>query len=228
MIDSSSQKQRLVERFPMLSESSQDFQQDFFAHASLLHIPKGHTVATEGSVCDQLALVLSGKVRVYKLSDTGREITLYRIAAGDSCVLTASCIMSGEPFPAIAESETDLEVIILPASKARDWLMISKPWCGFIFALVSKRLAEVITVLEEVTFLHMDERVAAYLIALAGQGSDHRITHHQIAADLGTTREVVSRVLKTFETRQYIEMGRSYLKIKELAGLQAYRHGAFS
>ena len=224
MIDNAPQKERLIERFPLFLAGVPEFQNDFFAHASLMRIPQGHVIATEGSVCAQLALVLSGQIRVYKLGDSGREITLYRISEGDSCVLTASCIMSDTSFPAIAEAETDLEVLVIPASKARDWLTESKAWCGFVFGLISRRLAEVISVLEDVTFLHMDERVAAYLIALSGQGLEHHITHHQIAADLGTTREVVSRILKTFETQGCIEMGRGFLKIIELSALQNYRH----
>ncbi len=224
MIESSSQRERLLARFSMLSEASSDFQSNFFAHASVVHIPRGHAIATDGSVCEQLALVVSGQVRVYKLGESGREITLYRIREGDSCVLSASCIMSETPFPAIAESETEVEAVTVPSSMARDWMSQSKPWCGFIFSLISKRLVDVISVLEEVTFLRMDERVAAYLIALSSRGLKHQITHQQIAADLGTTREVVSRILKAFEGSGYITTARGCLVINKLAALQAFRH----
>ena len=224
MIESLQQRERLLARFPMLSEATADFQIAFFSHASMVHIPQGHAIATEGSVCGQLALVISGQVRVYKLGESGREITLYRIREGDSCVLSASCIMSDTPFPAIAESETEVDALLVSSSMARDWMSQSKPWCSFIFGLISKRLVDVITVLEEVTFLRMDERVAAYLIALAGQGLKHQITHQQIAADLGTTREVVSRILKTFEGQGYINAARGCLEINNLAALKIFKH----
>ena len=224
MIESPAQQQFVRERLPVIEKASASFQQDFFDNAVIVNIPKGHAIASEGSACGQLAIVLSGDVRVYKLGDSGREITLYRIRSGDSCVLTASCIMSDLPFPAIAESESDVQAVVLPATKVRDWLTESKAWCQFVFALISKRLAEVISVLEEVTFLHMDERIAAYLIALAGKGVEHHVTHHQIAADLGTTREVVSRILKAFEVKNYIEMARGYIKINNLDALRNFRH----
>ena len=224
MIESSSQRDQLMEYFPLLTDSSSDFQNDFFANATLVTIPQGHAIASEGSACGQLALVLSGKVRVYKLADSGREITLYRINSGDSCVLTASCIMSDAPFPAIAESESDVVAVVVPSAKAREWMTRSEAWCSFIFGLISRRLAEVITVLEEVTFLHMDQRIAAYLIALAGHGVSHHITHHQIASDLGTSREVVSRILKDFESKGYVAGSRGHLEIKDLEALQAFRH----
>jgi CRP/FNR family transcriptional regulator len=224
MIESLSQRDQLLKNFPLLRDATSEFREDFFNHATMLRIPQGYAIANEGSTCSQLALVVSGKVRVYKLGESGREITLYRIGSGDSCVLTASCVMSDTPFPAIAQSETDVEAVVVPSIKAREWMTESKSWNGFIFGLISKRLADVITVLEEVTFLHMDERIATYLLALAGQGDEHHITHHQIAADLGTSREVVSRILKDFENKRFVEIGRGILKTKDIAGLKAFRH----
>lgn len=224
MIENAEQQARLFEAFPLLEQASPEFRQLFFQSATLMAIPAGHTIASEGSECQQLALVLSGKVRVYKLADSGREITLYRITPGDSCVLTASCIMSDNHFPAIAQTESEVEAIIIPANLAQDWLTQSKPWCGFVFGLVSRRLGEVIAMLEDIAFHHMDERLAAYLIALASQGEQHEITHQQIASDLGTTREVISRILKDFEGKALISGGRGKLTITNLEGLQHYRH----
>ena len=223
MIESTEQQQRLIQRFPLLVDSSAEFRETFFRSATLVRIPAAHTIASEGSECGQLALVLSGTVRVYKLAESGREITLYRISSGDSCVLTASCIMSDTPFPAIAETEVDVEALIIPSRQASEWMSGSKPWSAFIFGLISRRLADVITVLENVAFLRMDERIAAYLIAIASQGATVNITHHEIAADLGTTREVVSRILKGFDDKGLVEGARGKLTINDLQGLQAYR-----
>jgi len=182
-------------------------------------------IASEGSECGQLALVLSGTVRVYKLAESGREITLYRIGHGDSCVLTASCIMSDTPFPAIAETETDVEALIIPSLQAAEWMSESKPWSAFIFGLISRRLADVISVLENVAFLRMDARIAAYLIAITSQqGTVVNITHHEIAADLGSTREVVSRILKGFEEKGLLLGTRGKITINDLPGLQSYLH----
>ncbi|HED39045.1 MAG TPA: Crp/Fnr family transcriptional regulator [Chromatiales bacterium] len=224
MIDSIEQQQRLIDGFPLLMEASAQFRQTFFRSATLVQIPAGHTIASEGSECGQLAVVFSGRVRVYKLAESGREITLYRINSGDSCVLTASCIMSDTPFPAIAETETDVEALVIPSRQASEWVGDSTPWRTFIFGLISRRLADVIALLENVAFHRMDERIAAYLIAIASQGLVVNITHHEIASDLGTTREVVSRILKEFEGKGLVAGARGKLTIIDLPGLQSYCH----
>ncbi len=223
MIENQQQQQRLVQCFPFLENSTPEFRREFFRSATLVHIPAGHTIASEGSECSQLALLVSGKVRVYKLAESGREITLYRISSGGSCVLTASCIMSDTPFPAIATTESAVEALVIPSKEASEWIGRSKPWSTFIFSLIAKRLADVIALLEGVVFHHMDERITAYLIAIASQGPTINITHHEIAADLGTTREVVSRILKEFENRGLIKGARGKLTICNLPGLQTYR-----
>jgi len=221
MITSPEQKQRLLELFPFLASATIDFQRIFFDAAIPAHIPAGHTIAETGSECSQLALVISGSVRVYKLAAKGREITLYRIKDGDSCVLTASCLMSATPFPAIAEAETELDAVIIPAESAKAWMTQHQPWGNFVFGLISRRLAEVITVLENVTFQRMDVRVAAYLVEMATKGLRLNITHHEIAADLGTSREVVSRTLKDFDKHGWISMGRGELTIEDMPQLQS-------
>ncbi len=220
MITNPEQKQRLVELFPFLKVATPDFQRIFFDAAIPAHIPAGHTIAETGSECSQLALVVSGSVRVYKLADKGREITLYRIKDGDSCVLTASCLMSATPFPAIAVAETELDALVIPANSAKAWMTQHPPWSSFVFGLISKRLTEVITVLENVTFQRLDVRVAAYLVNMADKGSTLAITHHEIAADLGSSREVVSRTLKEFDKQGWINMGRGELIIQDLPQLQ--------
>lgn len=217
-----SEQQRLCQRFAWLGKGGAAFRDGFFRSAQLMQIPAGHEIAAEGSECGQLALVVSGKVRVYKVAESGRELTLYRIGEGDSCVLTAACVISNTPFPAIAMTENEVEALIVPAALARTWMTESNEWSGFVFGLVSMRLADVIAVLEEVAFHRMDERIAAYLIALASQGETLTITHHEIASDLGTTREVVSRILKAFEGRGLVSGVRGKLTVTDLAGLQRY------
>lgn len=221
MITTDKQQQRLIQHFSFLQDASATFLKDFFNAATLIHAPQGHTIATEGAECAQLALVLEGKVRVYKLADSGREITLYRIHQGDSCILTASCIMSHSFFPAIAEAETDLEAIIIPAALARNWISQHPSWCRFVFGLVSKRLAEVISVLESVAFQRMDSRIAHYLLERAKQESTTlATTHHEIASDLGTSREVVSRMLKEFDKRGLVNVSRGVLVLRDLIHLK--------
>ncbi len=225
MIANPEQQRRFEAHFSFLGEASDPFRRQFFSATTLVKVPDGHTIATEGAVCHQLALVLEGSVRVYKLAASGREITLYRIPAGDSCILTASCIMSQAPFPAIAVAEGDVDALIVPARQAQEWLLKSQPWGAFVFGLIAKRLAEVIGVLESVTFQRMDIRIATYLIALAPHGKTLTTTHHEIASELGTSREVVSRMLKEFERRGWLVVGRGEVDVLAPAELRALIQG---
>ena len=213
----------LLARLPFLEDADSGFREAFFSAAVRVSLPGGETIAGDGSDCTSLALVLDGQVRVYKLSETGREVTLYRITSGDSCVLTASCIMSDRKFPAMAVTESPVEALLVPAPAVRRWLTESPAWTAFVFGLVSRRLADVISVLEDIVFHHLDERVAAYLVSRAANSNLLSVTHQQIASDLGTTREVVSRILKEFERRKLVRGARGQLLITDLTGLGALR-----
>lgn len=219
MIDQAEQA-RLAGCLPLLREAGPGFRAEFFRAASLAHLPRGAVIAMEGDACARLALLIAGRVRVYKTAATGKEITLYHIGEGDSCVLTASCIMSHTPFPAIAETQTDVDAVLIPEAQTRAW-MTEPAWCAFIFGLVSKRLADVIAVLEDVAFQRMDARIAAYVARLAGASPVLSITHHEIAAELGTSREVVSRILKEFESRGLVKVGRGELRVTDRDRLEA-------
>jgi len=219
MIDQA-QQASVMQCLPLLREAAAGFQAEFRQAASLAHIERGGVIAMEGDACARLALLLAGRVRVYKTAATGREITLYHIGAGDSCVLTASCIMSHAPFPAIAEAQTAIDAVLIPAAKVHAW-MTEPAWCAFIFGLVSRRLADVISVLEDVAFQRMDARIAGYVVRLAEEAPVLNVTHHEIAAELGTSREVVSRILKDFENRGLVKVGRGELFVTDPDALKA-------
>ncbi len=226
MIDNPNKKQAIVEQFSLIKNMEPAFQKAFFNAATFVRLPKGHVIASENDRCTHLALVLSGQARIYKIAASGREITLYRINPGDSCVFTASCIMSDSRFPAIAEADSDIEAIIIPANLAQAWISEYQVWCSFIFGLIAKRLANVITLLEEVAFERLDIRIAAYLVHLAtSQGSINialKITHQEIAAELGTSREVVSRTLKTMDAQKLLSVGRKEILIPDVEILYKY------
>ncbi|MGE0371100.1 MAG: Crp/Fnr family transcriptional regulator [Gammaproteobacteria bacterium] len=219
MIDRA-QQSRVTACLPLLRDASPEFRAGFFQAASLAHIGRGEVIAMEGDECARLALLVEGKVRVFKTAATGREITLYHIGAGDSCVLTASCIMSHSPFPAIAEAQTAIDAVLIPAGQTRAW-MTEPAWCAFIFGLVSRRLADVISVLEDVAFQRMDARIASYVARLADESPVLSVTHHEIAAELGTSREVVSRILKDFEHRGLVKVSRGELQVMDPGRLRA-------
>lgn len=205
---------RLRQLFPFLQEADSDFCRAFFDSVILAHLKTGNEVCAEGNTCTHLPLLVEGVARIYKSGETGKEITLYRIRPGESCVLTASCILSGRPFPATANVESNLTAALVPAEFVRKWIGRDSAWRAYIFSLVADRLSAIIQVVEEVVFQRLDQRVAAYLLR-HGSGSPAAIhaTHQEIADELGTSREVVSRLLKSFEQSGAIRLSRGQVTV---------------
>ncbi len=199
---------------PFLSSPNERVRSKIMQFGALAELPKGALIFDEGAACTNLAIVLSGKVRVFKLNESGREISIYRIDKGESCILTISSILSDLKFPATAVVEEDLTALMLPADVFKDLVDIDEKWRNYTFRLVNQRLANVITVVEEVAFRRMDERIAEFLMSKIKDGNyELTITHKQIADELGTHREVVSRILKDFEKEGFIQLARNKIKI---------------
>jgi CRP/FNR family transcriptional regulator len=203
----------MPDNIPLLSNAPDEFTTAFMQQASLAGLPSATTICHQGNRCQQLPILVSGQARVFKLSDSGKEITLYRITPGESCVLTASCIMSDLVFPAIAVTEQDIEVILIPASIVAEWFETFPVWRQFIFHMISLRLSSILTVIEEVAFQRMDIRLSRYLASAANDEGYLKTTHQQIADELGTAREVVTRLLKDLEADNAIEMSRGMIHI---------------
>jgi CRP/FNR family transcriptional regulator len=211
-------QQRLRVRFPELLAADAPLLPRLLRETVVRTLPPGQVVCQQGDSCGYLPLLLSGRARVFKVAESGREITLYRIETGDSCVLTASCIMSDIPFPALAVSETEVEAVLIPAGSVRAWMGESAAWRRYLFGLVARRLADVIAVVEEVAFRRMDARVAAWLLEHGVDGVVHT-THQELAVDLGSSREVVSRILRDLENEGLIRRQRGEILVLERAHL---------
>jgi len=220
MKDTPALRERVFNLFPSFANAGRDVQDELFEYGSLVEIPAHQFICLEGSTCTGIPLVLDGRARVYKLSESGREITLYRVEPGNSCVLTASCIMSGVEFPAFAATETKLDAIIIPPETLQRWVSQHKVWSEYLWGLLSSRLAEVISLVEEVAFQRVDKRTAEYLLHLADADGKITKTHQDIAADLGSSREVISRILKEFEHRGLISLSRGEIHTENLIALQ--------
>ncbi|HED14223.1 MAG TPA: Crp/Fnr family transcriptional regulator [Gammaproteobacteria bacterium] len=181
-----------------------------------MSLPAGTVIAEPGVECTRLALLLGGRVRVYKLAESGREITLYRIHAGESCVLTASCILNMTNFTALAVVESAVEAVILPAGLVRQWLDRYAPWRAFVFGLINQRLEDLMTTIDQVAFRRMDARIADWLMTAKNSAGRVETTHQRIADDLGTSREVVSRILKDFEQDGAIDLSRGEVWLRNM------------
>jgi CRP/FNR family transcriptional regulator len=204
---------------PVLKGATTQLIREFQQVAFLTKIPTGHDVFLEGDSVDAIALLISGVVRVYKIGETGREITLYRFGHGESCILTANAILSQKSFPAIATVERDAEAVMIPADTFRDWVKRYDPWREFVFELLSDRLSMVMAVVDEVVFQRMDRRVATLLLNKSKIQHPIRITHQEIASELGSSREVISRILEDFSQKGVIEVGRGTVEIFDLEEL---------
>jgi CRP/FNR family transcriptional regulator len=185
---------QIAQALPFLQQTESQLAREFRQAAYYARIPVGRDIFVEGDAVQAIALMLSGNVRVYKIGENGREITLYRFGLGGSCILTANAILNQQTFPAVALVESEAEAIMVPAETFRDWIRRYDEWRAFLFDLLSQRLASTMALVDEVVFHRMDARIAALLLRRAEQGSIIPVTHQEIAAELGTSREVVSRI----------------------------------
>ena len=206
--------ERLIATFPFFSTLPARSREAILARAVGKTLAHKQVLVSGGTECAFLPFVIDGTLRIYKASDSGREITLYRIEKGESCVLSATCILNGGGFPAVAEAEGETEVVLLPAQLLTRLVEDNADWRRFMFGLYAKRLENVLTLVDEVTFHHMDSRLAAHLVRQAGERQKVVTrTHGEIAAELGTSREVVTRILADFETGGLIATSRGRIRI---------------
>lgn len=215
------QFQRIAGVLPLLGRAEPALVRAFRAEAYWARIPAGRDVFVLGSRAGAIALLLSGVVRVYKIGETGREITLYRFGHGESCILTANAIMSQQAFPAIATVEEAAEAVMIPADVFRDWVGRYAPWRDFLFDLLSQRLVSMMEIVDEVAFQRVDVRVAAFLLERGQAGRSIAVTHREIAAELGSSREVISRIVKSLSADGLIRTGRGEIEIVDPGRLRA-------
>ncbi|GAB4338060.1 MAG: Crp/Fnr family transcriptional regulator [Calditrichia bacterium] len=192
-------------------------QQEELQEMSTYHqVEKGEVLFSEGERCGVVALVGSGDIRVFKLSETGRKITLYHVRQGEGCVLNLACAFSGRTYTATAETFEATEFLTIPAESFKDWVERG-PIRDFVFELFSTRLSQVITLVEEIVFRKMDQRLADFLLErFENHGKPRRtirMTQEEIATELGTAREVVNRLLKELELSGAIAGGRGILRL---------------
>jgi CRP/FNR family transcriptional regulator len=194
--------------------------------ARLVTLPPGTRVFRDGDACGSYVLVLKGRVRVQKVSEGGREIVLYRVGAGQGCVLTTSCLLAGKNYPAEAVAETEVRAVVIPAREFDRGLAESPGFRHFVFSNYGRRLAELIMLVEDVAFGRVGERLAQSLLEHADGADSIAATHQTLAVELGTAREVVSRQLKEFERRGWVRLHRGRVDILDADALRALTENA--
>ncbi|WP_455384011.1 Crp/Fnr family transcriptional regulator [Acidihalobacter prosperus] len=209
-----------LDRFPALCSIADAAGQRALGAAEVVRVPADTLVFETGQSCHNYLLVIEGSIRVQQLSANGREIVLYRVAPGESCVLTTTCLLAHGRYAAEGITETEVLAAAIPATAFRDALETSEALRRFVFESYGERLAALLQLVEEIAFERFDSRLARRLLLLAGAGPRIATTHQALAIELGSAREVVSRVLKHFAERGWVRVGRGELEILDPQALR--------
>ncbi|WP_170428580.1 Crp/Fnr family transcriptional regulator [Ruegeria arenilitoris] len=209
-----------IEKFKGLSRLPEDIRAELVAGSQVISLPAGTQVFAPGQTADNLLLLLDGTVRVQQKSDTGREVFLYRVHAGESCVLTTACMLAFEDYSADGIAETDITAVAIPRNTFDDLVAKSTVFREFVFTAYSRRITDLFTLIDDIVFQRMDVRLAARLLELADEDNVVHATHAILGTELGTAREVVSRTLSEFQRRGWVEQARGEVRLTEREGLE--------
>ncbi|MEM8554570.1 MAG: Crp/Fnr family transcriptional regulator [Pseudomonadota bacterium] len=215
-----------ITKFPGLSRLPEDIRLQLESGSQVVSVPAGTEVFAPGQSADNLLLLLDGTVRVHQRSDTGREVFLYRVNAGESCVLTTACMLAFEDYSAVGTAETDVQAVAIPRATFDDLAGKSTVFREFIFKAYSRRITDLFTLIDDIVFQRMDVRLAARLLELADNQDTVRATHAVLGTELGTAREVISRTLSEFQRRGWIEQARGVVRITGRSGLERLARSA--
>lgn len=210
-------KERLFTLFPSLRNLPADLMRRLDQEAAYIEAPAGTVLFESSSPCQAFPMPLTGSVRVARAGANGRELQLYRVAPGESCIITSSCLLGQNAYPARGIAEGMLTAVVLP--RALFSLLIERhpPFRAYVFNLFGERLAGLMQLVEEVAFHKLDQRLAALLL---NKGEVIHVTHQGLADELGSVREIVSRLLKSFQDQGMLELGREQVRIIDTKALR--------
>lgn len=211
-------QERLLNLYPALAGAPAEYLTSLLQPQAVMHLPAGTQVFAEHQPCQGFPLLLEGSIKVIKLAASGRELMLYRVAPGGSCIISSSCLLGHTDYNARGIAETPLTLLAIPVSVFAVLMVDHKPFRDFVFHLFSDRIGELMQLVEEVAFARLDQRLAKLLVAR--NDTVLGVTHQQLADELGSVREIVSRLLKGFAAQGLVTLGREQLTIIDRAGLQ--------
>ena len=210
-------KYELLKNYPFLKDLEKEVLELFLSRIIVNNYEVGQNVFSNNVSCIGFSFILEGKLRIYKLGDDGKEITLYRISKGDSCFNTILCALTDSEEKSFADVEENAIIAILPMDLFKKYLVNNSVFLKYIFKNLYNKFENVVEGLEKVTFNSIENRIIDYFNLKLEENNGVKIiytTHEKIAADIGSSREVVSRSLKTLEKRGILELGRGKIKIK--------------
>ena len=209
-------RSRLLQHYPALAGLPAAELEGLLANAMVMPLPGGTIVFDENQACQGFPMLLSGSIRVIKAAPSGRELQLYRVAPGESCILTSSCLLGHTRYTARGIAEQDLEMALLPAQSFHALLEKHEAFRNYVFHLFSDRLTDLMELVSAVAFQKLDQRLAALLIA---KPSPLRTTHQALADELGSAREIVSRLLKGFADQGWVKLAREQIEVTDNTAL---------
>ena len=209
--------------FPVFSKLTSQQQQMVLDFTATRKVPAGTIVHNGTMECTGFLLVRSGQLRAYTLSEEGREITIYRLFEHDCCLFSAACIMASLQFEVIIEAEKDSEVFIIPPSVYQKLMNESLPVSKFTNDLMATRFSDIMWLMEQIMWKSFDKRLAGFLLEEANiEGTNSlKVTHERIANHMGTAREVVTRMLRYFQSEGLVQLSRGTIEITDSRGLEA-------
>lgn len=217
--DAAGTRSLLLARFPVFADLPAAQLDELLAAAPLMHAGAGSVLFEPNTPCQGFPLLLHGTVRVAKTSPSGREIVLYRVSAGEACILSGGCLLSDTDYAARGTAEDDVTLLRIPPHLFQQLILQHPPLRRFVFDTYGARLAEMMELIEEVAFRKLDTRLARLLIQ---RGPVINATHQNLADDLGSVRVFVSRLLRSFEERGWVRLQRERIDVLDVQALQEF------
>lgn len=214
-------RQAWIDRFEGLARLPEEEREALVGGSRVFKAPAGRILFGHGEAPDSMLFVLRGVVRVRQYSAAGREIVLYRVEAGETCILTAACLMAYQDYGAEGVAETNVEVAAVPRDLVDGLIARSKSFRDLVLTAYSRRIADLIHVIDDVAFGRIDVRLAQRLTMLARDGLEVRATHQELSTELGTAREVVSRQMQEFQRRGWVTQSRGQIVLLDPEALEA-------
>jgi len=212
-------RSRLLQQYPALAELPSIELDALLANAIVTPLASGTVVFDENQPCQGFPMLLSGSIRVIKSAPSGRELQLYRVTPGESCILTSSCLLGHSRYHARGIVEQALEMVLLPAPSFHVLLGKHKGFRDYVFHLFSDRLTDLMQLVSAVAFQKLDQRLAALLVT---KSTPLRTTHQALADELGSAREIISRLLKGFSDQGWVKLAREQIEVIDATALKRF------
>lgn len=219
MSENPSTRELLLARFPVFAQLPPATLDALLAAAPVRRVPAGSVLFEPHMRCEGFPLILEGSVRVAKTSPEGREIVLYRVGPGEACILSGGCLLGQTEYSVRGVAESDVSLLRIAPSMFQDLILQQPSFRRFVFDMYGARLSEVMELVDEVAFRKLDTRLARLLVQ---RGPVIQATHQNLADELGSVRVFVSRLLRGFEDRGWVDLERERISVVDAQALQAF------